>query len=224
MRPSLRVSPMLPLPEILNLETYRQAIAELASRDPDLALVLSEWGEPPFWTQEAGFVGLVISILAQQVSLESAQAAFSKLEQAIGTVTPDLFLTLDDSALKQVGFSRQKASYVRGIASAILTGEVDLRALAATDNDLARQKLMELKGVGPWTADAYLLFSLCRADAWPTGDLALIKAIQDVRGLPAPLEAEEADAIADQWRPWRGVAARMLWFHYLSARGRLSSA
>ncbi len=215
---------MLPLPEILSPETYRQAITELASRDPDLALVLSKWGQPPFWIQEAGFAGLVVSILAQQVSLEFAEAAFSKLEQAIGTVTPHRFLTLDDRALKAVGFSRQKASYVRGIASAILAGEVDLRALEAADDDLARQKLVELRGVGPWTADAYLLFSLRRADAWPTGDLALMKAIQDLKGLAAPLAAEEADAFADQWRPWRGVAARILWFHYLASRGRISSA
>jgi DNA-3-methyladenine glycosylase II len=208
----------------LDLETYRQGISELTTRDPDLARLLSVWGDPPFWTHTSGFPGLVISILAQQVSLESADAAFAKLERELTSVSPEGFLSLDDRTLKEVGFSRQKASYVRGIADAILAGDVDLQSLAAMDDDLARRSLMHLKGIGHWTADAYLLFALRRADAWPTGDLALVKAIQEVKRLATTPSREEADAMAKHWMPWRGVAARMLWYHYLCSRGRIMSA
>jgi DNA-3-methyladenine glycosylase II len=217
-------SNMQSTPVELDPETYRRAISELASRDADLARVLSTWGEPPFWTHSRGFPGIVISILAQQVSLESAEAAFAKLERVVSSVSPEQFLTLDDHMLRGVGFSRQKASYVRGIAHGILTGDIDLRALEALDDDRARRSLMGLKGIGSWTADAYLLFALRRADTWPSGDLALLKAIQELKRLPATLAPDEANAMADHWRPWRGVAARMLWYHYLCLRGRIASA
>jgi DNA-3-methyladenine glycosylase II len=163
---------------------------------------------------------MVLDILAQQVSLESAAAAFSKLEKVVSAVTPEYVLTLSDRTLKEVGFSRQKAAYVRGLAGAILAESVRLEDLECTDNEEARRELLKLKGVGPWTADCYLLFSLRRADAWPTGDLALIKAVEEVKALPHSLSAEDADAIAEDWKPWRAVAARMLWHHYLCSRGR----
>lgn len=204
----------------MDAETYRQGLTELAVRDRDLARTLDTWGDPPFWTQAPGFPGLVMSILAQQVSFESAQAAFAKLETVVDEVNPDLFLALDDRTLKAAGFSRQKAAYTRGVAHAIVGGDLDLHALASMDNGHVRQRLVQLKGIGRWTADAYLLFSLRRADAWPSGDLALIKAIQELRGLPA-LTSQEADVAAEDWRPWRAVAARMLWHHYLCTRGRM---
>ena len=123
-----------------------------------------------------------------------------------------------------VGFSRQKASYVRGIAQEIIAGELDLVDLEGMDNGRARTQLMGLRGVGPWTADTYLLFTLRRSDAWPSGDLALEKAVQEVRGLSTIPSTKEVDRIADKWKPWRAVAARILWHYYLNERGRYSSA
>ncbi len=186
-------------------------------------MALSRWGKPPLWTHPHGFPGVVIAILAQQVSLESAQAAFSKLEKAGGPVHPEGFLAFDDHELKAIGFSRQKASYVRGVAHGIISGQVDLPALASMSDDEVRNALVQLRGIGPWTADTYLLFALRRADAWPSGDLALAKAIQELRGLPATPGREEVDGIAVSWRPWRAVAARILWHYYLSERGRTAS-
>jgi DNA-3-methyladenine glycosylase II len=197
-------------------------VSELTARDSDLAAVVSKWGNPPFWTHSPGFSGLVIAILSQQVSLESAQATFSKLEKSIGSITPGEFLSLNDKELLVIGFSRQKTSYVRGVARDILSGELDLENLESMDNDQARNTLMELRGVGPWTADTYLLFALRRPDAWPSGDLALEKAVKELRGLPKILTTEEVNSIADLWRPWRAVAARILWHYYLSERGRNS--
>lgn len=207
-------------PNVLTEGTYLQAISGLGRQDPVLAGVVARWGNPPFWTHSPGFPGIVIAILAQQVSVESAQAAFDKLADAIGEVAPGAFLALDDGELKAIGFSRQKAAYVRGVAGRILAGEIDLEALEALDDEDARRRLMEVRGIGAWTADTYLLFALRRPDAWPSGDLALAKAIQEVSGLAATPAFEAVDQIADRWRPWRAVAARILWHHYLCERGR----
>ena len=198
----------------------RRRIEELAGRDAALAGVVSKWGLPPFWVHPAGFPGIVLAILGQQVSLESAQATYGKLEAALGAVEPERFLDLDDEALKSVGFSRQKASYVRGLARQIVSGEFDPAELEPLDDEDVRARLVGLRGIGAWTADTYLLFALRRPDAWPSGDLALAKAIQELENRPAMPSWAEVDACADRWRPWRAVAARLLWHHYLSVRGR----
>ena len=208
----------------LTEETFPRCISELGRRDPDLARVVSTYGNPPFWTQPPGFAGLLLAILAQQVSLESARATFDKLQKAIGSVSAEELLSLDDGALKTFGFSRQKASYVRGLAQGILAGEIDLQGLESMDDAQARERLVQLRGVGPWTAGAYLLFALRRPDVWPSGDLALARAIQETQRLATTPSSAEADAMADRWRPWRAVAARILWHHYLSQRGRVASA
>lgn len=204
----------------LDERTYAKALRSLTLEDPRLARILAERGDPPFWTHPPGFAGLVIGILGQQVSLESANAVFAKLTSAIGTVTPERFLALSDDALRAMGFSRQKAAYVRGVARAVGEGAIDFDALERQDDRAVRAQLVALKGIGPWTADVYLLFAMRRPDAWPSGDLALIKAIHEVRVTRAPISSARADAVAERWRPWRAVAARLLWHHYLSARGR----
>jgi len=204
----------------LTQSTYEDGIAELSTRDKHLAAVVLKWGKPPFWTHAPGFPGIVLAILSQQVSLESAQAAFTKLEAEIGPIVADKFLSLDDTKLRKIGFSRQKASYVRGVAQATIEGELDFGILETLDDEQVRQKLMEIEGIGRWTADTYLLFALRRADAWPSGDLALAKSIQEVKGLASMPGFGEVDRIALGWRPWRAVAARILWHSYLSERGR----
>jgi len=209
-------------PAALSQRTFLHGISVLAGKDPDLAHVVTIFGNPPFWIHPPGFPGVVIAILAQQVSLESANAAYAKLEKAIGTISPEGLLALPDDALRAVGFSRQKASYVRGVAQGIISGATRLQDLEASDDDDARKRLMQVRGIGSWTADTYLLFALRRPDAWPSGDLALTRAIQEIKGLVTMPSSEEADAIAGRWRPWRAVAARILWHHYLSARGRSS--
>lgn len=208
---------------ILSDRTYYVGISELSARDSELAAVVSKWGNPPFWTHPSGFPGIVIAILSQQVSLESAQATFTKLENSIRSINPEEFLALDASKLLALGFSRQKASYVRGVAEEMMVGELDWDDIESMDNEQARTRLMSLRGVGPWTADTYLLFALRRSDAWPSGDLALEKAIHEVRGLSTILSTEEVDKIAASWMPWRAVAARILWHHYLKERGRNTS-
>jgi DNA-3-methyladenine glycosylase II len=170
------------------------------------------------WAREPGFPTLVYIILEQQVSLASARAAFTRLGGALGAITPQAFLTLDDLQLKGIGFSRQKSGYCRGLARSIVNGELDLADLPHLDDAAARGRLLSIRGIGPWTADIYLLMVLLRPDIWPAGDLALMSALRDVKGLAARPAPQEIEAITSAWRPWRAVAARLLWHHYLSIR------
>lgn len=186
--------------------------------DPTLAGSVERFGAPPLWAREPGFVTLIHLILEQQVSLASAQAAFDRLEASLGTITPAGFLRLDDRSLRAIGFSRQKAGYGRALASELLDG-FDLDALAGLDDDAVRHGLMQLHGVGRWTADVYLTMCLLRPDVWPHGDQALSTAAMEVGGLLSRPSWIELARRAEAWRPYRAVAARILWHHYLRVRG-----
>lgn len=193
---------------------FTDAVHALIARDADLNRLVERDGIPPMWRRKPGFGTLVHIILEQQVSLASAQAAFDRLNAAI-TLSPDTFLTLDDAALKTIGFSRQKTRYVRGLSESLLDGTLSLEALKLQDDDAVRESLTQLKGIGRWTADIYLLMALGRLDVWPGGDLALVKSLRHVKQLPATATAEDLALIAKTWQPWRSVAACILWNHYL---------
>jgi len=196
-----------------------EGVAILAAQDDDLAAIVHRWGPPPLWAREPGFPTLVHIILEQQVSLASARAAFERLQSMATPLTPTRFLELDDETLRAVGFSRQKAGYSRHLAQAIVTGEVDLYGLLTAPDEIARAALVARKGIGPWTADIYLLMCLGRPDVWPVGDLALQVAMQTIKGLTQRPTVVEMETLAEGWRPWRAVAARLLWHHYLRERG-----
>jgi DNA-3-methyladenine glycosylase II len=203
-------------PQTLDTETLALGVAFLSEADADLARIHTGLGLPPLWARQPGFPTLVHIILEQQVSLASARAAFRKLEDVLGIITPDPFLTLTDEELKRIGFSRQKTTYCRYLAQAILKNELNVDALEHMDDPAVRTELTRIKGIGPWTADIYLLMALLRPDIWPAGDLALATAMQEVKNLPARPGLDEMERIAASWRPWRAVAARLLWHHYLS--------
>ena len=205
-------------PEPLSQETLAQGAAFLSRVDPDLARIDAQLGHPPLWARQPGFPTLVHIILEQQVSLASARAAFIKLQAKTLKVTPETFLALDNDELKRIGFSRQKAGYCRELARLLHSGEIDLEALEAMDDPAARSVLMRIKGIGPWTADIYLLMGLLRPDIWPGGDLAIAAALQELKGLPSRPGPAELEQIALLWRPWRAVAARLLWQYYLRER------
>jgi DNA-3-methyladenine glycosylase II len=192
----------------------------LSKRDADFARILEEFGPPQMWAREPDFATLVYIMLEQQVSLASAKAVFDRLTVIAAPLTPERFLTLDDAALKRAGFSRQKIAYVRNVASSIEEGRLDLQALRGMEDAEVRSMLTQLKGIGPWTAEIYLLRALRRPDAWPSGDLAIAIAVQEVRRLPLRPTTLELEAIAEPWRPWRAVAARLLWSHYLNRPAR----
>jgi len=202
----------------LTEDTLAVGVTVLCERDRDLAAVVARFGPPPLWAREPGFGTLVQIILEQQVSLASARAAYARLEARIGTASPQGLLALDDVALRAAGFSRQKSGYARALARAIVDREFDPSMLTSLDDDAARAKLVGLKGIGAWSADIYLLMALRRADVWPRGDLALQIALREVKRLRSQPTAERIARLSGAWRPWRAVAARVLWHHYLSTR------
>ena len=200
------------------------AAAELGARDRDLGAILARFGPPPLWAREPGFPTLVHIVLEQQVSLASAQAAFDRLRAAAVPLTPGTFLALDDARLLAIGFSRQKTRYARALAATLRDGGLDLGALPGLDDEAVDAALTAVPGIGPWTATIYRLMVLGRPDAWPIHDIALAQAIADVRGLAARPGPDAMTALAEGWRPWRAVAARILWHHYLSVRSERSAA
>jgi DNA-3-methyladenine glycosylase II len=195
--------------------SLKRAISQLATLDPDFAPIAEAFAAPPLFESEPGFATLVRIMLGQQVSLASAQAIYERLLAAARPLTPARLLALDDGALRLAGFSRQKVDYIRSLGRSIETGELDLDALALETDEEVRAKLLHLRGVGPWTAEMYLLRALRRSDAFPAGDLALQIAAQEIKRLPVRPSALELERLAEAWRPLRSVAARLLWQHYL---------
>lgn len=193
-----------------------RACRQLGAADPDLGRAIERLGPPPMWDRQPGFETLVRIILEQQVSLASAGAAFDKLAAALPKLEPRSFLTLDDQSLRLIGFSSQKGRYCRELAGALLEGALDLEGLPSLSDENVRTALEQVTGIGPWTSNIYLLMVLLRPDVWPPGDLALCKAVQELKGLERPPTREEFESIGEPWRPWRSVAARVLWHHYLN--------
>jgi len=208
---------------ILNEDLFAQGVRFLADRDAHLAEVVEKYGRPPLWVREPGFPTLVYIILEQQVSLASAKAAFDRLNAALRPLSPRGFLKLTDQELKRIGFSRQKTLYTRLLADSLARRHFDLRYLHDLHDDVARKMLIALKGIGRWTADIYLLSALRRPDIWPTGDLALATAVQEVKRLRTRPLPEHLEKLSQPWRPYRAVAARLFWHAYLSKRGHRTS-
>jgi DNA-3-methyladenine glycosylase II len=208
---------------ILDEQFFVSAARELCERDADLAVVIKNHGLPPLWTREPGFPTLVYIILEQQVSLASARSLYTKLQEAVRPFTPGRFLKLTEIEMRQLGFSRQKAHYTRLLADTILRRKLKLSALHALEDDLVREQLTALKGIGNWTADIYLLSAMRRPDIWPIGDLALATAVQEVKRLSKRPSPERLEKMSEPWRPWRAVAARLFWHAYLCKRGQRST-
>ena len=175
---------------------------------------------PEFWAREPGLETLVLLILEQQVSLASARAAYDRLETRLSGLTTAGILASTDAELRTDGFSRQKARYVRALAASLEDGSLDLDIVASLDDDAARAALVTLPGIGPWTAEVYLLSSAGHPDVFPSRDVALQSAVGHALGLePRPGEKALA-AIAESWSPWRGVASRLFWAYYREIKGK----
>jgi DNA-3-methyladenine glycosylase II len=204
----------------LTLETFNKALTILARRDPDLGAVIKEIGNPPIWKRSRGFDTLVLLILEQQVSLASARAAYDRLTAVATGLTPENMLVLNDGQFRGAGVSRQKTRYIRHLSECILDGTVRIDRLPRMDDAAVRDHLKQVKGIGAWTADVYLLMSLMRSDVWPVGDIALQAAAHSIKGLEVRPGPDLLSEIGEQWRPWRSVAARILWHHYLNTPRR----
>ena len=201
---------------ILTQQTLAEAASTLAQRDDVLSEIFKKHGNPPLWRRPATFPTLVRIILEQQVSLRSADAMYRRLHTALKSISPETFLLAGEMRLRQLGVTRQKTAYLLHLSSSIVDGNLRLRQLyRMTDSD-AKDTLMRIKGIGSWSADVYLLMALRRADIWPAGDLALAVAVKDLHRLPQKPSTDELERFAERWRPYRAVAARMLWQYYLA--------
>jgi len=191
----------------------------LAQRDKELKKIIDTYGYPPMWTRPASFQTLILTILEQQVSLAAAYAAFQKLKEKTGYVTAPKILALSDSELRSCYFSRQKIVYARELAKAVLSKRLQLKKLSSSGDEEARQQLIKIKGIGHWTADVFLMHALQRTDLFPLGDIALVNSLKEVKQLQPHVSKEQMTAIAEPWRPYRTIAAMILWHAYIQKRG-----
>lgn len=199
-------------------ERLRKAVDALAALDPDVAQALRRIGYPDPRNRDPGFATLVRIVLAQQVSTASAAALWRKLEGLTGgEVTPERFLALEDADLRAAGFSARKAEYARGLANAVLVGDLDVPALVELDEEDAIARITRLRGFGRWSAEIYLLFALGRADVFPADDLAVQIAFQRLKRLETRPPAKELRLLARPWSPFRGAGAVFLWHYYGAA-------
>jgi len=196
------------------------AIASLVQADPRFAGALALAGRPPLRRRPDGFAGLAQIVVSQQLSTASARAIWGRLEAAFDPLDHVAMLRARTPKLVRVGLSAPKIRALKAIAKAVDRGELDLARLVEQPADDAHRALTAVHGIGPWTADIYLLFCLGHADAWPAGDLALQEAARLLLALDKRPSAKEMGPLAEAWRPWRGAAACMLWTYYRAAKQR----
>jgi DNA-3-methyladenine glycosylase II len=200
------------------------ALAALGKADPRFVALIAKAGRPPLRRRQDGFAGLAAIIVAQQLSTASANAIWGRLAAAFDPFEPAAILRARPARLAKLGLSTQKIRALKAIARAVANGDLALAGLSELTADEAHAALTAVHGIGPWTADIYLLSHLGHADAWPAGDLALQEAARVAFGLRARPTAKEMQALAEPWRPWRAVAARILWAYYRVAAEAAKSA
>lgn len=205
-----------PNPAPLTEASVAHAAKQLAKRDKDLASILTRLGPPPLWARPPGFSTLINIILEQQVSLAAAATMFARLKKNVVPLQPLRMIELGESHLKSLGLTRQKTAYCLDLAQRLTDKRLRLSRLSRMSNADAKAALMEVKGLGSWSADVYLLMVLLRADVFPATDLALITAVTKLKELGSRPTPNEFLEMAEAWRPYRSVAARMLWQYYLA--------
>ena len=198
----------------------KRGVIELALADPVMAKLADSGVTPQLRRRPPGFEGLAWIVIGQQVSTASATAIWNRLRQVLEPPTPDVFLRLSDEVLRTVGLSAGKVRTLRALATEIAEGRLSLDELRNHPAEEAHALLTRVKGIGPWTADVYLLFCLGHQDAFPSGDLAVQEAARLAYGLEQRPDARTLAALAENWRPWRGVAAKMLWAYYRKVKSR----
>ncbi len=190
----------------------------LSKRDEHLNVIIQEYGYPPMWTRKQGFETLILTILEQQVSLAAAFAAYKKLKQKIGNVTPSKILAMSNEELRACYFTRQKQVYAKELATAFISRQLQWKKFSEMTDEDVRIQLISIKGIGHWTADVYLMHALQRTDLFPLGDIALVNSLKERKQLPPHISKEEMLQIAEPWKPYRTIAAMMLWHAYIKKR------
>lgn len=194
----------------------KEAIQYLTQKDKIFGQIIEQYGLPVIPSRPEGFETLVLLILEQQVSIDSAKATFLRMRDAVEKIIPENLISISEEEFRTFGVSRQKAKYINHLADAVLTNKIDLSKLSSKSADEVRAELIQLKGIGHWTIDVYLMFSLKKEDVLPLGDVAIVNTMKELLGL----EKEEMDVYGQNWAPHRTLASFLLWHHYLQKRGR----
>ena len=215
---------VFPVVRTIDEGNFRPAVELLVAEDDDLARIVDRCGIPGFWARPRGFRTLTILILEQQVSLESAAAVFRRLQELAGEVSAERVGSMSVEELNRIGVTRQKSRYILDLAHRVTDGSLDFAELSRLETAEALDRLLEVRGVGRWTAEAYLLSAEGRPDIFPVGDRALQVATGECLGLSQVPTPDELDLLAQPWKPIRSVAARLLWHDYLTRRGRAEPA
>ncbi|WP_269686547.1 DNA-3-methyladenine glycosylase family protein [Flavobacterium lacustre] len=195
----------------------QQAIHYLSEKDPIFKTIVEKYGLPVIPVRPQGFETLVLLILEQQVSIDSAKATFLKLKAKHNHFIPEKLLESSDEEFRNLGVSRQKTSYIKALATALLNKDLDLESLPTKSAQEVREELIKIKGIGHWTIDIYLMFCLQAPDLIPLGDIAVINTIKELLNIH---DKEEMERYALQWSPHRSVATFLLWHYYLKQRNR----
>ena len=201
----------------MNAKAIRDGLDAIAAREPGVARAIEAAGYPEPRIRPAGYATLLRTIVGQQVSVAAAASVWGKLEALLGeTIAPEALLAAEFEALRGCGLSRQKQGYARSLCELVLAGTLDLENLPEDDEEAIAQ-LVQIKGIGRWSAEIYLLFAEGRPDIWPAGDLAVQAGLHKILGLPARPSEKETRALAEGWRPHRGSAAIFTWHCYNNA-------
>lgn len=196
------------------------AIEALIRLDPDFAPIIGRAGPLPWRRRPPGFPGLLQAIVAQMISNQAAAAIWNRVRAIPGALDPAGLLTLPDDALRGAGFSRPKVLHARALAQAFLDGTLDTQRLMLLDDEAAIEAIASIKGLGRWTAEVYLLFAFERLDVFPAGDIALAASLAHLKTLAARPDPKTLRELSLAWRPYRSLAARLLWHHWRHVTGR----
>lgn len=208
------------MPKITCDADLEEGMAALTRLDPAWEALIARTGIPPLRRRASGFLSLASIIVSQQLSVASARAVWARVESVLAPLTPERVLTANDDEMRLSGLSRPKQKTLRAVATAIAEGRLDLAALEEASPEFVHEHMTAVSGIGPWTADVYLLFCLGHRDGFAAGDLAVQEAAKVAFGLEARPKPAELLALAEAWRPWRGVAARLLWAYYAVLKAR----
>lgn len=199
-------------------DNFQSFCNHLSKKDKHLKSIIQQHGYPPMWTRKQGFETLILTILEQQVSLAAAFAAYKKLKERIGTVTPAKILRMSNEELRECYFTRQKQGYAKNLAEAFISKTLPWKQFPDMTDDEVRQHLTSIKGIGNWTADVYLMHALQRTDLFPLGDIALVNSLKETKQLHPHTSKEEILLIAEPWKPYRTIASMILWHAYIKKR------
>ncbi len=208
---------LLSKPRLDFISKMKDAIVYLLEKEPVFTQISKQYGVPNQPKRPQGFETLVLLILEQQVSIDSARATFNKLKNAIPVFSMEDVNAFSEENFRACGVSRQKTKYIKALSQAILSEQINIESLALKNPDLVREELVKIKGIGNWTIDVYLMFCLNSLDIIPLGDIAVVTTMKELFDIHTK---EEMEIYAQKWKPYRSVATFFLWHYYLQKRGR----